>query len=283
MPYNSNSDLPKPVRDALPDAAQTVFRRVFNQNIDEKGEASANAIAWTAVKNGWQKQGDSWVAKIEKAEYQGREVTLDKPFRTPGESKKFAVYVKDGDSVKIVRFGDPDMEIRRDDPEARASFRARHNCDAATDKTTPKYWSCRIWDSESVSELTKFAIEGEILKADDEQRMVYGWASVITKNGEPVVDIQGDVIKAEELVSATTEFMKSVRTAKQMHVGAKIGTVVHSLPLTNEIAKSLGIKTDNEGWIVGMHVEDDAVWKAVKDGSLSAFSIGGSGVRKEID
>lgn len=61
---------------------------------------------------------------FEKAEYQGREVELDKPFRTPKESKKFAVYVKDGDTVKIVRFGDSDMEIKRDDPQARANFRA---------------------------------------------------------------------------------------------------------------------------------------------------------------
>jgi len=220
--------------------------------------------------------------QIQKAEYQGRQVTLDKPFRTPGESKKFAVYVKDGDKVKIVRFGDPDMEIRRDDKDARANFRARHNCDAAKDKTTPKYWSCRMWDEKSVSELTKVNIQSEVFKADEEQRIVYGWASIVTKAGEPVVDLQGDVIDPAELVRATTEFMKSVRTAKQMHEGGKIGTVVHSFPITNEIAKSLGLQTENEGWIVGMHIEDDAVWKSVKDGHLKSFSIGGSGVREKI-
>ena len=54
---------------------------------------------------------------------------LNKPFRTPSGPKKFAVYVKDPKSgnVKIVRFGDPNMEIKRDDPERRKSFRARHN------------------------------------------------------------------------------------------------------------------------------------------------------------
>ena len=87
------------------------------------------------------------------AEYQGKTVTLNKPFRTPGESKKYAVYVKDGDTVKIVRFGDPDMEIKRDNPEARASFRARHDCENKTDKTKPGYWSCKFWSSKSVSEL----------------------------------------------------------------------------------------------------------------------------------
>ena len=91
------------------------------------------------------------------------------------------------------------------------------------------------------------------------------------------------MIEPAELVSATTEFMKSVRTGKSMHQGPKIGTVVHSLPLTKEIAKSLGLETENEGWIVGMHIEDDDVWKAVKAGNLKAFSIGGQGVREKID
>jgi hypothetical protein len=50
--------------------------------------------------------------------------------------------------VKTVRFGDPNMEIKRDNPERRANFRARHGCDTdpgAKDKTTAKYWSCKNW------------------------------------------------------------------------------------------------------------------------------------------
>jgi hypothetical protein len=90
----------------------------------------------------------------EDAEYQGKEVTLNKPFRTPEESKKFAVYVKnDEGNVVIVRFGDPDMEIKRDDPESRKAFRARHNCEEKTDKTKAGYWSCKFWSSKSVNEL----------------------------------------------------------------------------------------------------------------------------------
>ena len=88
-----------------------------------------------------------------KAEYQGREVTLNKPFRTKGGSKKFAVYVKnDAGNVVIVRFGDPNMEIKRDDPEARKNFRARHNCADAKDRTKAAYWSCRMWSTTPVSE-----------------------------------------------------------------------------------------------------------------------------------
>ena len=91
------------------------------------------------------------------ATYDGKEVELDKPFRTPGEKKKFAVYVKNSEGrVVVVRFGDPGMSIKRDDPERRKSFRARHHCDTAKDKTTPRYWSCRFWEAEtSVSDLLK--------------------------------------------------------------------------------------------------------------------------------
>lgn len=91
---------------------------------------------------------------LTEAEYQGREVTLNKPFRTPDGPKKFAVYVQSGDKVVIVRFGDPNMEIKRDNPERRKSFRARHNCDTAHDKTTPRYWSCAMWSTQKVSDLT---------------------------------------------------------------------------------------------------------------------------------
>jgi len=78
--------------------------------------------------------------------YQGKKVTLNKPFYTPGERKKSAVYVKNpADKVVIVRFGDPDMRIKKSNPERRKNFRARHNCAEAKDKTTPKFWSCAAW------------------------------------------------------------------------------------------------------------------------------------------
>ena len=82
---------------------------------------------------------------------------LNKPFRLPkGSNKKFGVYVrgKSGNIIKVT-FGDPNMDIKRDSHERRASFRARHGCSEAKDKTTPKYWSCRMWASKPVSEITK--------------------------------------------------------------------------------------------------------------------------------
>lgn len=209
---------------------------------------------------------------------------LNKPFRLPkGSSKKFGVYVKDGDKTKKVTFGDPNMEIRRDDPKARANFRSRHSCDTATDKTSARYWSCRMWEKgTSVSDLTK-NIEGQILKADDEQRIVYGWASVITENGERVVDRQGDVIEADTLVKAVNDFMEHIRVGKTMHKGEQTGMVIHSLPITKEIGDSLGIQSDREGWVVAYKVYDEEVWNMVKSGELAAFSIGGRAIKEKLD
>ena len=217
-----------------------------------------------------------------KAEYQGEKVTLNKPRRISGGNKKFEVFVQDGDKVKRVTFGDPNMEIRRDDPKARANFRSRHSCDTKKDKTTAGYWSCRMWEADtSVGDMTK-SIEGKILKTDDEQRMVFGWASVVTENGEPVVDRQGDVIEADTLVKAVNEFMEHVRVGKAMHTGEQVGVVVHSLPITKEIGEALGIQSDREGWVVAYKVFDDAVWDMVKSGELAAFSIGGRAQKEEI-
>lgn len=84
--------------------------------------------------------------KIIAAEKNGRKVTLNKPFRTPDGPKKFSVYVKnDRGNVVKVNFGDPNMKIKKNIPERRRSFRARHKCDQAKDKTTPRYWSCKMW------------------------------------------------------------------------------------------------------------------------------------------
>ena len=90
---------------------------------------------------------NEWGQVVQEAEYQGREVKLNDPFRLPsGSKKKFGVYVKNekGNVIKVT-FGDPNMEIKRDDPENRKSFRARHNCDDPGPKYKARYWSCFQW------------------------------------------------------------------------------------------------------------------------------------------
>tara|TARA_R100001126_G_scaffold93408_1_gene63801 strand:- start:231 stop:677 length:447 start_codon:yes stop_codon:yes gene_type:complete len=81
---------------------------------------------------------------FQEAEYQGRKVKLGKPMQ--GDVKKFKVYVKNkkGNVVKV-NFGQKGMSIKKDNPGARKSFRARHKCDQKKDRTSAGYWSCRKW------------------------------------------------------------------------------------------------------------------------------------------
>ena len=70
----------------------------------------------------------------------------NKPKRTPGASKKFVVVAKEGDKTKTIRFGDPKMSIKKDQPARRKSFRARHKCDTSPpSKLSARYWSCKKW------------------------------------------------------------------------------------------------------------------------------------------
>lgn len=207
MPYSSNSDLPEAVRNALPEAAQSVFRAVVDEALaDGDPEESAFQQAWGAVRNKWKKGTDGkWV---------------EKSGPTSGDSHV------------------PGTE----------------------------------WD-----EYEKF----HIFKSDPDSRIIYGWASVITKRGEPVIDTQGDIIDAPVLVKAVTDFMIDAREAHVMHEGEKHGIIVHSFPLVGDIAKSLGIQCEMEGWIVGMKVSPE-VMKRVDSGELRAFSIGGAAVREKV-
>lgn len=117
---------------------------------------------WTGyVQRGMKKKGDRMVPncvpaggstkeqvendeELDEAEYQGRDVPLNK--RLPGDVKKSKVFVKNaaGKVVKV-NFGDKNMTIKKDNPARRRSFRARHNCDNPGPKTKARYWSCKAW------------------------------------------------------------------------------------------------------------------------------------------
>lgn len=297
---------------------------------------------------------EDWDEPVAKAEYQGEKVPLNKPRRLSSGNKKFEVFVQDGDKVKRVTFGDPNMEIRRDDDEARASFRARHQCDTAKDKTSARYWSCRMWEKgTSVSDLTKSVsvgdrvswnssggtargivrqvvrdgnvpnipvkvtgtkeepaarieivdddgkptgemvghkldtlrksdAEGQVLKLDEEQRLVWGWASVSNINGELVIDKQGDIIEPRTLEKAATNFMLGSRNGLTMHKGDPTTTIVHSMLFTEDVKKAFGIESPYEGWMIAVKVHDEETWQQVKAGEFKGFSIGGTASRREV-
>ena len=110
--------------------------------------------------------------RVNEAEYHGRDVALGKPMRTSGGPKKFSVYVRDPQTgnVKKVNFGDPNMEIKRDDPARRKNFRARHGCGTgrASNRSKAAYWSCKMWSKKPVSKIVKEELEYQINEVSDE-------------------------------------------------------------------------------------------------------------------
>lgn len=82
---------------------------------------------------------------IDEAEYRGREVKLNKPFRTPGGPRKFSVYTKnDSGNVVKVNFGQPGMRVNNADPKKARSFRKRMRCDQPGPRWKAKWWSCNV-------------------------------------------------------------------------------------------------------------------------------------------
>lgn len=92
--------------------------------------------------------------KIEVYESENKKVKLNKIMR--GDVKKYKVYVRnDKGNVVKVNFGDPNMEIKRDDPDRRRNFRARHNCDNPGPRWKARYWACKTWSTQSVTSMLK--------------------------------------------------------------------------------------------------------------------------------
>jgi hypothetical protein len=107
---------------------------------------------------------------------------LNKPFRLPsGSKKKFGVYVKNdkGNIVKVT-FGDPNMSIKRDNPERRKAYRARHGCDNPGPKYKANYWSCKMWSAKPVSKITG-SEENITLEADIQAKNKGLWYNIQQK------------------------------------------------------------------------------------------------------
>lgn len=123
------------------------------------------------------------------------------------------------------------------------------------------------------------AVRTKVAKVDEDRRVVYGWASVIEEGGAPVVDHDGDVIKADTLVDAVHGYVLDARAGKLMHRGRREADLVETLVFTVDLQKALGIDLGRVGWFVGFKVRGDALWDRVKQGEFPAFSIGGHGDR----
>jgi len=131
----------------------------------------------------------------------------------------------------------------------------------------------------------EFEAEGEFTKFDEDKRLAFGWASVIKKDGVPVVDRQGDYIEMDELENAAYKYVLNSRIGGDMHkrngqAAHHVSDLVESFVLTPEKIEKMGLPEDTpHGWWVGFKVHDDDTWDLVKKKGRTGFSIHGSGKR----
>ena len=127
----------------------------------------------------------------------------------------------------------------------------------------------------------------DIYKADEDKRLIFGWASVaIRVDGEQVVDLQKDLIDPEDLEEAVYSYVLEFRDGGEEHIPTlrKKARLVESVVFTEEKMKAMGIPvgTVPEGWWIGFYVDDDDAWEKVKNGTYQMFSIEGQGIREEM-
>lgn len=126
----------------------------------------------------------------------------------------------------------------------------------------------------------------EVRKFDDAKNLVYGFASIIEEDGETTTDLQGDQIELPELEDAAVDFMLNHRAAGVMHDGEAVGAVIESFVSSPAKGEAMGLAPDiakslPTGLWVGFKVAPE-VFKRVKSGELSMFSIEGEAIREEV-
>lgn len=139
----------------------------------------------------------------------------------------------------------------------------------------------------SYSKSASGGFDMEFAKTDDEKKLVFGWASITDRDGQPVADRQGDIIALEEVEKSAYQYVVKSRTGGRQHRrNEEDGTPFHasdlveSLVVTPEKREAMGLPDSvPNGWWVGFKVRDDDTWDAVKKGDVTGFSIHGRGKR----
>lgn len=170
--------------------------------------------------------------------------TLNKPFRTPKGPKKFSVYVKNekGNIVKV-NFGDPNMEIKRDDPSRRKSFRARHQCDTKPGpRWKAKYWSCKMWESKK--SVTDYTTKGSI---DD---VVHQWDGTTYWNQEDLLKLMPSLAQAPEITEEIEENSSElIEESYEMALGQLAYISDYSKDLLEKLRANPSYASKLEPWV----------------------------------
>ena len=139
-------------------------------------------------------------------------------------------------------------------------------------------------DSEETNEMKSF----KIYKTDEDQRLVFGWASVaITVDGETLEDRQHDMIEPEDLEEAAYEYVLNFRDTGEEHLPGyrKKGRLVESCVFTPEKQRAMGIPAGTlpVAWWIGFKIDDEDTWQRVKNGTYRMFSIEGKAERLPVE
>lgn len=129
-------------------------------------------------------------------------------------------------------------------------------------------------------------VDGEIVKTDPAQQIVFGWAYVVKdSDGVQVVDKSGDFIdEVEEIEKSAYDYVLRSRQSDADHTNVKGGEMVESMVFTPEKIEKMGLPANSIplGWWVGYKIEDKATWERVEKGELRSFSIHGAGTRTKV-
>ena len=120
----------------------------------------------------------------------------------------------------------------------------------------------------------------QIVKVDEEQRIVFGWGSIsMTAEGEEIVDLQQDIIEPDVLEKAAYEFMLESQLSGEMHRGEAVESIVESFVSTPEKLEKMGLAKDSlpTGWWIGVKLLPE-VFAKVKAGDYKGFSIEGTAI-----
>jgi hypothetical protein len=170
--------------------------------------------------------------------------TLNKPFRTSKGPKKFSVYVKNekGNIVKV-NFGDPNMEIKRDDPGRRKNFRARHQCDTNPGpRWKARYWSCKMWESKK--SVTDYTSKGGV---DD---VVHQWDGITLWEESDLLKVAPHLAQAQEITEEIkTESEDVNEEAAEMAIAQLAYISDYSKDLLDKLRANPKMSEEIEPWV----------------------------------
>ena len=143
-------------------------------------------------------------------------------------------------------------------------------------------------DLNDISDNSSHISSFNISKADEDQRLVFGWALVSADiEGNMLIDHQGDMVDQDELEQGAYEYVLNFRDAGEEHMPGlrKKARMVESVVLTEEKMRAMGIPlgTVPYGWWIGFYVDDDDTWEKIKNGTYRMFSIEGRAIREPVN